>query len=53
MTPERYSLIDGGWIKLTQEELREGWHFCHEWDQMLVGPAMPEWESCLCFKAHE
>lgn len=34
--------------KLTQTELKQGWHFCVEWDCMLVGPGMPEMEACLC-----
>lgn len=53
MDAERYSLVDSEWSKLTQEELRAGWHFCCEWDQMLIGPGMPEMDACLCFKAHE
>jgi hypothetical protein len=53
MDAKRYWMVNGEWSKLTQEELREGWHYCAEWDQMLVGPTMPEWEACLCFKAHD
>ena len=34
--------------RLTDDELAEGWHWCHEWDQMLVGPGMPEMDACHC-----
>ena len=34
--------------ELTKEELQEGWHWCPEWDFLLVGPDMKEWEVCLC-----
>ena len=33
---------------LTGKELSEGWHFCPDWDGILVGPGTPEKESCLC-----
>lgn len=39
-------LHDG--LQLTEAEIAEGWHFCAEWDGLLVGPEMPEMESCLC-----
>lgn len=34
--------------RLTSNELAEGWHFCPEWDDLLIGPGMGETESCLC-----
>lgn len=33
---------------LTRAELDEGWHFCPDWDWMLVGPEMQEFECCTC-----
>lgn len=27
---------------------KQGWHFCADWDFMLVGPVDPEWECCTC-----
>lgn len=33
---------------LSDEEIAEGWHWCPEWDGLLVGPGMPEMESCVC-----
>lgn len=35
--------------KLTKEEISEGWHWCCEFDYLLVGPRMQEQEYCLCF----
>lgn len=32
--------------KLTDEETAEGWHFCPEWDGLLIGPGMEETCSC-------
>jgi len=33
---------------LTESELAEGWHWCCEFDYLLVGPGMSEIEYCLC-----
>lgn len=35
-------------IELTPEEIEAGWHFCPEWDGLLVGPGLEELDSCLC-----
>lgn len=49
MNPGRYKLLDNTeGAKLTQAEIAEGWHFCSDWDFMLIGPGFPELESCLC-----
>jgi len=32
--------------KLTQEEISCGWHFCPEWDGLLIGPGMDEFAQC-------
>jgi hypothetical protein len=37
-----------GDILLTQEEISEGWHWCPDWDDLLIGPGMGEIEVCLC-----
>ena len=43
--------IDGS---LTQEEMDAGWHWCFDFDEMLVGPEMPlEWDVCTCFSVIE
>lgn len=49
MTPER-------WLELERDqsshvehgEIAEGWHFCPEWDGLLIGPGMGEFDHCLC-----
>jgi hypothetical protein len=34
--------------RLTPEEIAEGWHFCNNWDGLLVGPNTEEWKYCSC-----
>lgn len=34
---------------LTDDELKRGWHWCCDWDGLLVGPGMTEQEGCCCF----
>jgi len=51
MTSERYWELEGFYDgKLTEEEVKEGWHFCPDWDGLLVGPGMSEHECCTCRK---
>ena len=33
---------------LTQEEFEHGWHWCPDWDGLLVGPGMGELMGCQC-----
>lgn len=48
MTNERYWELEMTGHRLTQDEIDEGWHFCPDWDGMLVGPGMHEKEACFC-----
>jgi hypothetical protein len=49
MTPERYTeLTESDTLPLTEEEIAEGFHFCPDWDGLLVGPSSPEVDSCPC-----
>ena len=49
MIESRYQeLMRNDDLELTPEELAEGWHFCAEWDCLLVGPGMGELEPCKC-----
>lgn len=48
MDRQRYAELELRDGKLTAEEIAQGWHFCPEWDYMLVGPGMPEADCCLC-----
>jgi hypothetical protein len=37
---------------LTDAERDEGWHFCYDWDGMLIHTSDVEFEACQCsFKA--
>ena len=36
--------------ELTEEELEAGWHFCPDFDYLLVGPGMAALECCSCRK---
>lgn len=47
MTKERYNKLDSGEGNLTHEELKEGWHFCPEWDFMLLSNKHSA-EECCC-----
>jgi|APGre2960657373_1045057.scaffolds.fasta_scaffold44882_3 hypothetical protein len=49
-------LMDNESKQLTPEEKEKGWHFCYEFDGLLVGPADPkneEWNCCTCFSEEE
>jgi hypothetical protein len=35
--------------KLTQEEIDDGWHFCTEWDFLLIHKSWMEFECCDCY----
>ena len=53
MDDKRYNEVDRGLKALEKHELDLGWHFCIEWDGMLVGPGMPELECCNCIAKDE
>jgi hypothetical protein len=35
-------------LKLSNEEVDLGWHFCNEWDGLLIHKTWPEHECCIC-----
>lgn len=35
---------------LTPEEIAAKWHFCPDWDGLLINPTMGEFECCTCFE---
>lgn len=35
--------------ELTEEEFANGWHFCSDWDGLLIHKSHPESEACHCF----
>jgi hypothetical protein len=53
MTPERHRFLELFGAKLIEEELKQGWHFCPDWDYMLVNKQEPEGECCNCKKVKE
>ncbi len=53
MTNERHaelhrSVIEGTDVRLTDDEMLDGWHWCDDFDGLLVGPDTPEADSCVC-----
>jgi hypothetical protein len=54
MTSARYKeLMAENNVQLTEAEIDQGWHFCEDWDDLLVGPEEnSEWgdnvNECLC-----
>jgi hypothetical protein len=55
MNDERWrSLMNNPDSRLTMEEMVQGWHWCFEFDELLVGPPMEmEWSVCTCFTPEE
>ena len=48
MNNHRYGEVFDDDAPLTPEEINQGWHFCCEYDGLLVGPGMGELECCEC-----
>lgn len=51
MNFDRYDFLmdsEGPCVKLNEEELKQGWHFCDEWDGLLIHPDSPEFAVCTC-----
>lgn len=49
MTSQRYrELSKSDEQDLTPEETKAGWHFCPDWDYMLIHKLDPEIEGCNC-----
>ena len=49
MTQERYEFLQENIeVSLTQEEVSQGYHFCPDYDMLLVGPGSPEVDTCTC-----
>jgi hypothetical protein len=39
--------------ELTEAEIQAGWHFCWDWDGLLIGPGMDEMAHCNCVQQAE
>ncbi len=57
MEPDRYKMFMDKWIELnnitgglTEAEIKQGWHFCPDWDFLLISPDSKEGECCTCTK---
>jgi hypothetical protein len=50
MTDDRYQDLMETDGTLSAEEMAEGWHWCHEFDGMLVGPGQWGLEECTCLE---
>lgn len=49
MDRERWMDIEYNDSKRTADEIAEGWHFCGNWNEMLLGPGMHEFDDgCGC-----
>jgi len=49
VTPQRYKELETDDLAfLTDVERAEGWHWCPDWDYMLIGPNSPEMDCCTC-----
>jgi len=46
-------LMDDDNAQLTQNEIAEGWHFCSDFDGLLIGPGMGEMKFCHCNEKKE
>lgn len=40
--------IEVGLLHLNDNDISRGWHFCPDWDGMVIGPGMPEMDGCTC-----
>ena len=48
---ERLAELNKPDAQLTYSEMKLGYHFCPDWDYMLVGPhCKEEWDCCHCRK---
>lgn len=49
-----YYGIMAGDCPIGQRDIEQGWHFCWEYDGLLVGPGCPELMECECLpKDHQ
>lgn len=48
MDRERFLELDRSGAGLTEQEWEQGYHWCYEWDGMLVGPGQDEALFCSC-----
>ena len=50
MTQGRRNYLERVGEKLDKIEIDAGWHYCKEWDGMLINKVHPEYDVCTCFE---
>jgi len=53
MSHHRYFALSHEDAELTPAEFAAGWHFCWEWDGLLIHPSHPEAACCTCTLTEE
>lgn len=54
MTDKRWhELMNNDDLDLSNSEIKEGWHFCWDWDGLLIGPGMGETKNCSCLETYK
>lgn len=54
MNDQRWrDLMHNDKLDLTDDEISAGWHFCLDWDGLLIGPGMEEMMCCTCLDQEE
>lgn len=48
MTPSRWIHLNRTGKALRPDEIAAGWHYCLDWDGLLIHPGDPEHEYCIC-----
>lgn len=49
----RYNDLMAEKTELTNDEIADGWHFCAEWDFLLIHPTWPESKCCSCLDSFQ
>jgi len=53
MTPARYRELNGpNQVKMTEEEMKEGFHWCYDWDYLLVSSNPKHKDFCEICDCH-
>jgi len=48
MSDSRRQMLEYAYAFLTEDEIAGGYHFCAEFDYIMVGPDDWEWDVCIC-----
>lgn len=53
ISKERWEKLMASNEALTPDEIKAGWHFCVEFDGLLIGPGMVEMSVCTCLNRRQ